>query len=363
MSATDTLVDAGSLTKRYLSALWLRGLLKLGVVVLFLSIGFTGFRFVGVLFNPETVDSPADLWAYAWLFAGGIGVYAAFRYLAAALEFVFVTSLRTRELALRRSLHDHLGAGVWLLMFRAGIVGVSLAVVGVATALLVGTDMAAFAAATTRQELAVAAVALLAWGGWLTVDTLTTGFVVPIMQHTNCGPLSGWRRFGTAMSTNWRAVVAFLLVAWVVGFGLWMALFGVSFVMIILGIAAVALIGSVLTAVHSAFEPVVFVLLLVVVVGYQYLLALIEAPVRSYVRYYALVVLGAAEPGLDLIADHRAAIAETTETASSADAVESSTGTVESSTETGERSVDTSEISNETPGESTDKTPDESTET
>ena len=335
MSATDALTDAGSLTKRYLSALWVRGLLKLGVVVLFLSGSLSILQVTSAPFDPETIQEPADLWAYAWLFAGGVGVYAAFRYLAATLEFVFVTSLRSRQVALRRYLRDHLGAGLRLLVFRAAIVAGALAVVAAAVALIVGTDMAAFEAASTQQGLGVAAIALLAGFGWLTVDTLTTGFVVPIMQHTRCGPLAGWQRFIKAMSTNWTAVVAFLLVAWIIGFALWIVLFGVGFVISLIGVLVFALIAIALTELHSAFEPVVIAALLVGVVAYQYVIALIEAPVRSYVRYYALVVLGETDPELDLIADHRAALTETGD-AGSTDAVEQST----EPTETAEPAAD-----------------------
>lgn len=345
MSATDALTDAGRLTARYLSALWVRGLLKLGAVVLFLGVGFTGLQLTGAPLDPETVDEPADLWAYAWLFAGGIGVYAALRYLAATLEFVFVTSLRTREVALRQYLRDHLGAGLWLLLFRAAIVAGALAVVAAAAALLVGTDPVAFETAGTQQGLMVGSVALLAGFGWLTVDTLTTGFVVPIMQHSRCGPLSGWRRFIRAMSSNPLAVVAFLLVAWIVGFALWLVLLGLGFAIGFFGVLVVVLLGSALTAIHSAFEPVVFVLILAGVIGYQYTLALIEAPVRSYVRYYALVVLGETDPELDLITDYRAELTE------SAD--DSLTEHVEQSPETAAPAAD---------GTDSEKTTDDSTD-
>jgi len=308
MSATDGLTDAGRLTKRYLSALWVRGLLKLGVVVLFLGGGLGVLQLASAPFDPETVDETAELWAYAWLFAGAVGVYAAFRYLAATLEFVFVTSLRTEQVDLRRYLRDNLGAGLWLLLFRIVVAIGALSVVAAASTLIVGTDPAAFEAATAQQGLAVAAAVAVAGFGWLTVDTLTTGFVVPIMQHIRCGPLAGWRRFIGTMRANWIAVVAFLAVAWVVGFSLWLVLFGVGFGVMLVGGLLFVLVAIVLTELHSALEPVVFVLLVAGVIGYYFLIALLEAPVRSYVRYYALSLLGETDTELDLIADQRAAL-------------------------------------------------------
>jgi len=309
MSATDALRAAGKLTSRYLSALWVRGLLKLGVVVLFLGIGFSGLQIVTAPFDPETVDEPAELWTYAWLFAGGIGVYAALRYLAATLEFVFVTSLRTRQLALRRYLRSNLVVGLWLLLFRAAVAIGGLAVVSAATALIVGTDLAAFEAATSQQGVAVAATVAVTGFGWLAVDTLTTGFVVPIMQQTRCGPIAGWRRFLGIIGANWTGVLAFLAVAWVVGFALWLILFGVGFAAMFVGVLLFVLIATALTELHSAFEPVVVGLLVVGVMSYYYAVALIEAPVRSYVRYYGLYVLGETDSELDLIEDYRTELA------------------------------------------------------
>ena len=322
MSATDGLTDAGRLTKRYLSALWVRGLLKLGIVVLFLGVGFSGLQVVSSPFDPETVDETAELWAYAGLFAGAVGVYAALRYLAATLEFVFVTSLRTEQVALRRYLRQYLGAGLWLLLFRAAVAAGALAVVAAASALLIGTDLAAFETATAQQSLGVATAVAVAGVGWLTVDTLTTGFVVPIMQQTRCGPLAGWRRFVRAMRANWIGVLAFLGVAWIVGFALWLVLFGVGFAAMFVGVLLFVLIATVLTELHSALEPVVVALLVAGLIGYYYLIALVEAPVRSYVRYYALYVLGETNPELDLIVDQRAALAADTASEQSVDAVE-----------------------------------------
>ena len=360
MSATDGLTDAGGLTKRYLSALWVRDLLKLGVVVLFLGGSFAVIQLVSAPFDPETIEEPADLWNFAWLIAGGVGLYAAVRYLAATLEFVFVTSLRTREVALRRYLRDHLRAGLWLLVFRAGIVAGALAVVAAAAALIVGTDPAAFGAATAQQGIAVAVVALLAGLIWFTVDTLTTGFVVPVMQHTRCGPLSGWRRFLGAISSNWTSVLAFLAVAWIVGFALWMVLVGLGFVVSLFGTLILVLIGSALTELHSAFETVVLVALVIGFVGYQYAMALIEAPVRSYVRYYALVVLGETAPELDLIAEYRTAIAEPANADPTDSPREPSTDNAEPAAESAEHAANASETAAD--GTESEKTADDAAE-
>ncbi|MFO7832465.1 MAG: hypothetical protein R6V31_00005, partial [Halohasta sp.] len=104
---------------------------------------------------------------------------------------------------------------------------------------------------------------------------------------------------------RWSPALAFLLLAWVVGIALWMVLLGVGFVVSILGLLVFAFLAAALTALHAAFEPVVVVLLLVGFLIYQYLVALVSAPVRSYVRYYGLLVLGDVDPALDLVPDRR----------------------------------------------------------
>ena len=307
MSLQRHLTEAGSLTRTYLATLGVGGWLKLGVVVLFLGGIGAGNLVSNVPASPELLPEdggPGAVEAIAAAVALGVAVYAIFGLLAAVLEFVFVDSLGSRRLPIRASFRANLRPGVWLFAFRTAVWLATFAIAGAIGWLLTGgvTDPAAVG---TLQWVAIGIVALVAVVAATAVDTLTNGLVVPIMLQEDRGPVGGWRRLGDAMAGRWSGALAFLLVAWVVGIALWLVLLGVGFVISIVGLLGFVFLASALTELHAAFEPVVAAALLVGVLVYQYLVALVTAPVLSYVRYYGLLVLGDADPALDLVPDRR----------------------------------------------------------
>ena len=305
MSRQRHLSAAGSLTKTYLTALGAGGWLKLAVVVLFLDGIGVGTLVSNVPVSPESLPEAGDpnaVGAIAAAVAVGVAVYTIFGFLAAVLEFVFVDSLRARRLTVWASFRATFRSGVWLLVFRTAIWLATFAIAGAVGWLITGgvTDPAAV---ETLQWVAIGSVAVVAVIGATAIDTLTNGLVVPIMLQEARGPVAGWRRLGGAMAGRWTGALAFLLLAWGVGLALWVVLLGVGFVVSLVGLFGFVFLASALTELHGAFEPVVVVVLLAGVLAYQYLIALVTAPVLSYVRYYGLLVLGDADPALDLVGD------------------------------------------------------------
>jgi len=309
MSALKSLTDAGGLTKRYFAALGAVGWLKLAFVVLFIGgLGISNQVF-SLPVDSGTFSDPGEQAAALGVAAAGVGVYAGFRYFAALLEFVFVESLRSQALSVRLYLRSNLGAGLRLMVFRWGLWLAALAVVAVPVGwtVLVGnvTDPVDV---TAVQAAGIGLTALVALLGLTTVTTLTNAFVVPIMVHERRGVLSGWRRFLDAMASNKTGVVAFLLIAWLIGFALWVALTVVGFVVGVVGLFGLVLAGAAATQISSAFEPLVVVGIIGSFFAYQYVVSTVVAPIRSYVRYYGLVILGNTEPRLDLVPAQRAAM-------------------------------------------------------
>ncbi|WP_253738861.1 DUF7544 domain-containing protein [Halohasta salina] len=307
MSLQRNITEAGGLTRTYLAALGAGGWLKLGIVVLFLGGIGAGNVLSNVPVNPELLSeevAPSALDAVAAAVAAGVAIYAVFGFLAAVFEFVFVDSLRTRRLPLWASVRTNLRPGVRLLVFRTVVWLATIAVAGGVGWLLTG-GVSDPAAVESLQWVAIGSVAFVAVVGATAVDTLTNGLVVPIMLQEGRGPIDGWRRLGGAMAGHWSGGLAFLLVAWVVGITLWVVLLGIGFVVSVIGLLAFVFLATALTELHAAFEPVVVVVLFVAILAYQYLVALVTAPVRSYVRYYGLLVLGDADPTLDLLADRQ----------------------------------------------------------
>ena len=304
MATTDRLEAAGGTTKRYLAALGIRGWLTLGVVVLLFSIGGgIGLNTLGALTPEQSVESinwqqatgPA---AIALLVVGVVG------YVAAVADFVFVASLRSGRLPVRSYVKANLRRAGWLVVFRAAIVLGAVAVVAAVIAATVGiTQPPAAGELTGGESLLIGVTAAVAAVGWLVISTLTNAFVVPIMQYEHRGPLSGWRRFTRAISGHWTAVVVFLLIAVVISTVVGVALFVVSFFVMTIGGLLLAGGGILVAESVPALEPVVLITLVASYLGYRYVVSLIRAPVRSYLRYYALLLLGDVAPSLAMIAD------------------------------------------------------------
>jgi len=314
MATTDRLQAAGGTTKRYLAALGISGWLTLGVVVLLFSIGAgVGMNTLGVL----TPDQPVETvnWqqttgplAIALLLVGVVG------YVAAVADFVFVASLRSGRLPVWSYVKANLRRAGWLVAFRAALILGAIAVVAAVVAATVGiTQPPAAGELTDGDSLLIGVTAAVAAVGWLVISTLTNAFVVPIMQYEHRGPLSAWRRFTRAISGHWMAVAVFLLVAVVISTVVGVALFILSFFVMLTGGLLLAG-GGVLVAENApALEPVVVVGLIASYLSYRYVVSLIRAPVRSYLRYYALLLLGDVEPSLAMITDEVTGETTTTE--------------------------------------------------
>ena len=303
MTTTERLQAAGGTTKRYLAALGIAGWLKLGGIVLLFSIGASsGMNVLGVLtpdssigaINPGQLAAPV---AVALVAAGGLG------YIAAVADFVFVASLRTGRLPVRSYAKANLRRAGWLFAFRALTALGAVAIVAAAIVATVGlTPPTTPAAVDPGEGLLIGLATAIAVLGWLSVGTLTNAFVVPIMQYEHRGPLAAWRRFIGAISGRWTGVAVFVLIAFVISAIVGVALFVVSF--FVMSIGGLVLVGGgvLITETAPALEPLVAAVLVAGYLVYRYVIALLRAPVRSYLRYYALLLLGDTDPTLAMLA-------------------------------------------------------------
>ncbi|TQQ81435.1 DUF7544 domain-containing protein [Halonotius roseus] len=303
MATTERLRAAGGTTKRYLAALGVGGWLKLGAVVLLFSIGASsGMNILGVL-SPDPSAGAIDWQGLTGPAAIALAVVGVLSYIAAVADFVFVASLRSGRLPVRSYVKANLRRAGWLLAFRAAIALGAIAIVAGVVAATVGLPPSPTMEPSHVESLLIGLAAVVAAIGWLTVGTLTNAFVVPIMQYEHRGPLSSWRRFGRAIAGRWAAVAVFLLVAVVISTVVGIGLFILSFVIWFVG--GLLLVGGGVLVVENApaLEPLVAVVLVATYLGYRYAVAVLRAPVRSYLRYYALLLLGDAEPALAMIND------------------------------------------------------------
>ena len=343
--AVEDIGDAYEATRAFLFPFSLRRWLKLALVVFFIGGASLGSGFQGN-FN---VDVPSNQpvgpgfgpgsGASAGPLAGPTGGAAieqfvplilalaalavllaiAFAVVGSVMEFVFVASLREGDVTVRRYFGRYWAKGLRLLGFRIGLVLLTLAVVAIP---VVAVSVAFFDADT---GVGGAAVPLLLLVPLLLVFVLlavlvygfTTVFVVPIMLFEDRGVLSAWRRFWSVLTAQWKQYLAYVVLELVlsiavgVAVGLFTALvfvvlaipFGALGALTVfadggladLSLAAIALLGV---------GALVFALLAFL------LTALVQVPVLTYFRYYALFVLGDTDETLDLVPERRRRVRE-----------------------------------------------------
>jgi hypothetical protein len=268
--------------------------------------------------DPAPPALPVD--AGRLLVAAGVVVVAAvllvlaFAFVGSVMEFVLVEALRRESVRVRAYWGARWRQGARLFAFRlvVGLVGVGAAVFLAGLVVLpVATGGGAGALGVVAALLLLPVFVVLAVLLGL-VDGFTTVFVVPVMVSLDCGVLDGWRRLWPTLTGQPGQYLVYAVVSVVlsVGGGLLVALAaGVALVVLLVPFGLLAALGVGLLAV---FEPLgVGVLGLTVVVGGLValaVLALAQVPVVTYLRYYALFVLGDVDPELDLVAERRATV-------------------------------------------------------
>jgi len=325
--ALDDLDDALDATRSFLTPVDRTTWAKLAVVALF--VGGTGTNVFSWSFGggggdggptPGTGAPTVDFGPEAWLLIGGIvGVLAllglGFLLVASIMEFVFVESLRNETVTIRRYWNRRWRQGLRLFGFRLVVGLLVLASVALLAAPfllpLLGVPMGGGAMIGAFLVLLPLFLVLAVVVGL--VNGFTTVFVVPVMILEDCGVLAGWRRLWPTITSQWKQYLAyavagfFLSIVGGVAVGIATAL-GALVLLIPFGILFV--IGGVTLVFASELAGIA----ILVVVGIAYALAVLavaalaQVPVKSYLRYYALFVLGDVESEFDLVTEQRARV-------------------------------------------------------
>jgi len=326
--ALDDIDDAIDVTRGLLTPVDRTVWVKLAVVAFFIGgpgAGFNGFQYTfggnGGTGGPPpggvvTPDLGFPVWALIAAIVGVVLLIAlAFALVGSIMEFVFVESLRSEEVTIRRYWGRRWRQGVRLFGFR---VLIGFVVLGTA-ALTAGFGVLFF---DRIDPGAVAALVLVLLPVFLVlglvvglVNGFTTVFVVPLMILEDCGVLAGWRRLWPTVTAHWEQYLAYAVVSF------FLSIVGGVLVAIAVGVLALLLLvpfgvlfGIAVALLVFVSEPVGIGALVVVGVLFGLAVlavaALVQVPVQAYLRYYALLVLGDVEPEFDLIPDQRAAVRE-----------------------------------------------------
>jgi hypothetical protein len=259
------------------------------------------------------LELPVEQVPGRWLMLAGVLVAAlvalgvTFAVAQALGEFAFVEALRTETPAIRDPVGRHWRRALGLAAFRIALVVGALASVGGLAALAQSSGLAADPLSAARTVAPVAALAVV---GVTLVDRLTSLFVVPVAIRGDCGVLAGWRRTAAAMRAEPAEFVTAVVVIYVLG----AVLAAVTVVALALVAAllagVVALVAVVLSLAGVAPLSGAGLATLVVVGALAALMFLtaataLQVPVQTYLRYYALLVLGDVDDGLDLVGEQR----------------------------------------------------------
>ena len=325
--ALEDLDDALDVTRGLLTPIDRTLWVKLAFVVFFIGgpgANFNSFQY-GFGGNGDGGAPPGDvafpdigvsMWVAIAAIVGVLLIVALlFALIGSIMEFVFVESLRSEEVTIRRYWGRRWRQGVRLFVFRLVL---GLFVLG-AVAIAAGAGFLLFDGGGPG---AIAALVLLLVPLFVVVgiavglvNGFTTVFVVPIMVLTDCNVLAGWGRLWPTITDQWEQYLAYVVASFflaIVG-GILVAITVVVLALLLL-VPFGLLFGVGIALIAFVSEPVGIAVMVIVGIlfGFAVLVvaALVQVPVQAYLRYYALLVLGDVEPALDLIPDQRAAVRE-----------------------------------------------------
>ncbi|WP_418281993.1 DUF7544 domain-containing protein [Halorubrum sp. DTA98] len=322
LHAVRNIEEAFVVTREFLLPFDVRRWLKLALVVFFVG---SGLSFPSVQFNasgpadgateselPFAVPTdvlPTDVvLIVVALVVAGVIAGVLFALVGAIMEFVLIESLRTGEVSIRRYWRARWRQGLRLFGFRIAI-GIP------ALATFVGWLALLFVPLFTGRALTVPFVAFLLAVPILFVVALvygvvsgfTTVFVVPLMIRDDSGVLAGWRRLWASIRTAWKQYLAYAVIGFLltIAVGL-VASIAVGFVALAVFVPLLIVAGVTHVAVSlSSTIGIVVLVGLALVFGTTMIAvwALAQVPVVTYLRYYALLVLGDIDESFDLVAD------------------------------------------------------------
>ncbi|MFW6017191.1 MAG: DUF7544 domain-containing protein [Halapricum sp.] len=349
--ATERIDDAVSLTRSLLfpfdAGLWAR----LIVVVFLLGLGSGGnVTSLGsntpsagssagstapgadVSIDPGSVSIASEaVVALAAIAVVLVVIWLALAWLGATMEFVFVEGLSNRSVAIRRGLGRHWGRGLRLFGFRLALLAISLGVFAAATLALfwepITTALGGGSVAISDTQLFVGIGTLLLVGAIvglpvIAIHWLTTELVVPIMLARDRNVLASWRGLLASTRTQWKQFGTYVLVAiglriaTSVAAGIVLAIVGVVLVIPFLIVGLLVGLGAITSGTITAPLAVGIVLL---VVAFVLVLALagavVNVPIESFHRYFALLVVGDLEGDFDVLGGIRPPLSDDSFTA------------------------------------------------
>lgn len=314
--AIDALEDAYEASKEFLFPFNKWTWLKLAFIAFFVGGGSNPTSFSN--FGDPTTDTGASAPDVSIAFVLAVVALLLFLgllfgFLAAVMEFVLYDSIRNREVKILRYFTRHLWNGVQLFLFRIAVTLVFLLPV---ILLAIGL-VAAFWPVGLVALFILIPVFLLLVLLLVLVLGFTNDFVVPIMMAQDRGVISAWKAYWPNLKEDWKQYGMYALLKFAVSIAVGIiALIAVVAGAIIL-LLPFAVLALAVIALSGGFDPAAWgtpTLAILLILGVIYFLLflvyslLVQVPVITYFRYYALLVLGDSRREFDLIPDQRSEV-------------------------------------------------------
>ena len=323
LHAAQDIGDAFTVTREFLTPIEIRRWIKLAVVVFFIGGGASvpNVQF-DVPTGPEQIPAeeipvilPTEMaTAIVAVVAAAVALGIVFTIVGAIMEFVFIESLRTGTVSIRRYWSQRWRQGLRLFGFRIAI-GLPMLAIGLGwMALFLLPLFSGIADPIVPIGVFLLGLPVLFVVGLLyaLVSAFTTVFVVPIMIKNDCGVLAGWRPLWGSIKREPKQYLAYAVIGFLLTIAagiLVSVLVGIGAIALLIPFGVLAALTYVTVSLSSMLGVAVIASLGVVfLVAVLTLWALIQVPVVAYLRYYALLVLGDIEPSLDVIPERREAI-------------------------------------------------------
>ena len=231
--------------------------------------------------------------AVVWLFFAVVG---------ALLEFPFLRWLRDGEASVGTAVADHGRQALGLAVFRVVVGAVGFVPLLAVVLWQVGTSGTLF-----EYIEALSGVAFLVGLVSFPVSVVagfTTAFVVPTMMLENVGVVGGWRRFWGTLTGAPKQFAVYAVAVLVLGYVGGIVIVIAALLALILGLLVGGILGLVAATAGSTMAGVVVA---AAVGGLAVTVAVLVtyALFQIYLRYYALLVLGDVDDGLDYIPGRR----------------------------------------------------------
>lgn len=336
-AAAECIEDGIDATKAFLLPVERGRWLRMAVIVFFMSLGAgagtvpnvgSQIGFGGDVIDVDLPDGgPPWEWSVSqvadevWLLLGGLvvallAVVIVFRVVGAVMQFVLVDALRTETVRVRAPFRRYLRAGLSLFAFQVvlflGFVGLPLSALGLFVVL---PALSGGASAGTLVGLAILLVLLLVLMALIAalLNGFTVAFVVPVMMVEECGVLAGWRRFWPTLRGNVADFAVYVVLRWVVAIAVsFVAGIVTGILALFVAVPALLLAGGLFLGTGGALTPVTIATYLLLLVGFFLLIValstVVQVPLKTFTRYYELLVLGDLEPEYDLVAERREAV-------------------------------------------------------